>query len=151
MGKPKQALIAGELPWPPISHLMGMGPTEASEGSCAFTMPTSPWLASPSGFVLGGATACLADVVLGAAIQTTVPAGTALAPTDLRVQFIRPVPPDGGLITARAEVVHRGRGMAVSRAEVTHEQGKLIALASASAVIPPGRRSDLGDAAPTLG
>jgi len=146
-----QALIAGELPLSPISHLVGMRPIEASEGSCAFSMPTSPWLTSPSGFVLGGVTACLADVVLGAAIQTTVPAGTALAPTDLRVQFIRPVPPDGGSIIARADVVHRGRGMAASRAEVTNEQGKLLALASASAVILPGRRADLGDAAPILG
>lgn len=146
-----QGLIARELPWPPISYLMGMGPTEASDGTCAFSMPTSPWLTSPSGFVLGGVTACLADVVLGAAIQTTVPAATALAPTDLRVQFIRPVPPDSGSIIARADVVHRGRGMAASRAEVTNEQGKTLALASASAVILPGRRADLSDAAPTLG
>lgn len=145
-----QALIARELPWPPISHLLGMRPIEASEGSCTFSMPTSPWLTSPSGFVLGGVTACLADVALGAAVQTTIPAGSALAPTDLRVQFIRPVPPDGGSITARAQVVHRGRGMAASRAEVTNDQGKLLALASASAVILPGRRADLVDAALTL-
>ena len=146
-----KALIAEELPWPPISHLTGMHAIEASEGSCAFSMPTSPWLTSPSGLVLGGVTACLADVTLGAAVQTTVPAGTALAPTDLRVQFIRPVPPDHGPITARAEVVHRGRGMAASRAEVTNEQGKLVAIASASAVLLPGRRADLRDAAATLG
>ncbi len=146
-----QALIADELPWPPISHLTGMGPTEASEGSCTFRMPTSLWMTSPSGLVLGGMTACLADIALGAAAQTTVPAGTALAPTDLRVQFIRPVPPDGGSITARAEVVHRGRGMVASRAEVINEQGKLIALASASAVLLPGRRADLRDAGSSLG
>jgi uncharacterized protein (TIGR00369 family) len=146
-----EALIARDLPWPPISRLMGMAPTEASEGACAFSMPTSRWLASPSGLVLGGATACLADMALAAAIQTTVPAGTAFAPTDLRVQFIRPVPPDGGLITAHAKVVHRGRGTAASRTEVTNEGGKLLALANASAVILPGRRADLGDAVPSLG
>jgi uncharacterized protein (TIGR00369 family) len=146
-----QALIARDLPWPPISRLMGMRPIEATEGASAFTMPTSRWLTSPSGLVLGGVTACLADAALASAIQTTVPAGTAFASTDLRVQFIRPVPPDGGLITAQAEVVHRGRGMAASRAEVTNEQGKLLALASSSAVILPGRRADLDDAVTTLG
>ena len=41
--------------------------------------------------------------------------------------------------------------MAASRAEVTNEQGKLVALASASAVLLPGRRADLRDAAATLG
>ena len=145
-----QAQIAGDLPWPPISYLLGLGPTEASEGSCTFSMPASGWLTSPSGLVLGGVTACLADIALGAAVETTVPAGTALAPTDLRVQFIRPVPPDGGRISARATVVHRGRGIAATRAEVTNEEGKLLALASASAVILPSRRADLDDAAPTL-
>ncbi len=146
-----QRLIARELPWPPLSHLVGMRPTEASEGSCTFTMPSSAWLTSPSGLVLGGMSACLADVTLGASMQTTVPAGTALAPTDLRVQFIRPVPSDSGLIKARAEVVHRGRTMAVSRAELTNEQGKLLALASASGVLLAGRRADLTDAASSLG
>jgi uncharacterized protein (TIGR00369 family) len=146
-----QAQIAGDLPWPPISHLLGLGPSEATEGSCTFTMPTSAWLTSPSGLVLGGVTACLADVALGAAVESTLPAGTALAPTDLRVQFIRPVPPDSGSMAARAEVVHRGQQMAATRAEVTNVHGKLLALASASAVILPGRRADLDDASPTLG
>jgi uncharacterized protein (TIGR00369 family) len=145
-----RGLVSGDLPRPPLSHLLGMRPTEADEGSCSFTMPANAWLTSPTGLVLGGVTACLADVALGSAVQTTVPAGSALAPTDLRVQFIRPVPPDGGTITARAAVLHRGRAMAASRAEVTNEQGKLVALASGGAVILPGRRADLADA-PALG
>ena len=141
-----RAQVTGELPAPPIHHLLGMLPTNADEGTCAFSMPTSGWITSPSGLVEGGVTACLADIALGGAVQTTVPAGTAVAPTDLRVQFIRPVPPDAGPITARAHVVHRGRGVAAARAEITNEQGKLLALASGSAVILPGRRADLADA-----
>jgi len=145
-----RTLIAGGLPAPPLSHLLGVFPIDASEGSCAFSMPASGWLASPTGLVEGGVTACLADVSLAGAVQTTVPAGTALASTDLRVQFIRPLPADGRSVTARASVVHRGRGVAAARAEVTNEQGKLVALASGSAVILPGRRADLDDA-PALG
>ena len=102
-------------------------------------MPAHGWLASPTGFVEGGVTAFLADCALGGAVQTTVPAGTAIAPTDLRVQFLRPIPTDGGKLTARATVVHRGRGFAAARAEVTNEAGKLVALGGASALIQPGR------------
>jgi acyl-coenzyme A thioesterase PaaI-like protein len=58
-------------------------------------MPATGWLTSPTGLVLGGVTACLADFALGAAMHTTVPPGTAVAPTDLRVRFIRPAPGDG--------------------------------------------------------
>ena len=143
-----QSQVSGELPAPPLSDLTGIMPTAAGEGTAEFTMPATGWLASPTGFVEGGVTALLADCTLGAAIQTTAPAGTAIAPTDLRVQFLRPVSTDGALVTARASVVHRGRSMAVARAEVTNAQGKLVALAGASALILPGRRADLADGPP---
>jgi uncharacterized protein (TIGR00369 family) len=140
-------LVSGELPLPPITHLMGIRPTAAEDGSATFTIPATRWLTSPLGFVEGGVTACVADFALCSAIQTTVPVGTAYAPTELRVQFIRPVPADGRLVTARATVVHRGRGLAVARSDVTNEDGKLVAIANASALILPGRRADLADAA----
>ena len=111
-------------------------------------MPATGWLTSPTGLVLGGVTACLADFALGAAMHTTVPPGTAVAPTGLRVQFIRPAPGDGRQVTARATVVHRGRGLAAARAEVTDSEARLLALADASALILPGRRADLSDAPP---
>jgi uncharacterized protein (TIGR00369 family) len=145
-----RAQATGQLPLPPLHHLLGLQPTSAEEGSCTFSMPTSSWITSPSGFVEGGVTACLADVVLGGAIQTTLPPRTGVAPTDLRVQFIRPVPPDGGPLTASARVVHRGRGVAAARAEITNQDGKLLALANGSAVVLPGRRADLSDG-PVLG
>jgi uncharacterized protein (TIGR00369 family) len=141
-----QGIISGELPAPPITHLMGIRPTEATEGSASFVIPATRWLTSPTGFVEGGITACLADFALISAIQTTVPVGSAFAPTELRVQFIRPVPADDRLVTARGIVVHRGRGLAVSRTEVTNEDGKLVAIGNASALILPGRRADLADA-----
>ena len=50
-----------------------------------------------------------------------------------------PAPPDGGLMTARATLVHRGRSMAVATAEITNEDGKRIALASSSTMLLPGR------------
>jgi acyl-coenzyme A thioesterase PaaI-like protein len=45
-------------------------------------------------------------------------------------------------------VVHRGRGLAYARAEVTDSEARLLALADASALILPGRRADLSDAPP---
>lgn len=143
-----EAIVSGELPAPPSAHFFGIKPTAAEEGACEFSIPAHGWLASPTGFVEGGATAFLADCALGGAVQTTAPAGTAIAPTDLRVQFLRPVPTDNTQLTARASVVHRGRGFAAARAEVTNQQGKLVALAGASVLILPGRRADLHDGPP---
>ncbi len=124
---------------PPIYHLTGLRPTQAGEGSCTFVLPASPWLASPAPVLYGGAIAMLADAALSCAVMTINPAGSSFAPLDLKVNYLRPVLPDGGLMTAKATLVHRGRSMAVATAELTNDNGKRIALASSSVMLLPGR------------
>jgi uncharacterized protein (TIGR00369 family) len=124
---------------PPIYHLTGLRPTEAAEGSCTFVLPASPWLASPAPVLYGGAIAMLADAALSGAIMTINPAGGSFASLDLKLNYLRPVLPDGGLMTARATLVHRGRSMAVATAELFNDDGKKVALASSSAMLLPGR------------
>lgn len=140
-------LITGALEPPPLGYLIGAMPVDASEGRCVFAMPATEWLTSPLGTVEGGVTACLADLSMACAVQTTMPAATAYAPVDLRVQFVRPVLPDGRALTATGTVVHRGRTTAVTRADVTNADGKLVATATGSSLILPGRRPDLRDLA----
>jgi uncharacterized protein (TIGR00369 family) len=124
---------------PPISHLTGLRITQAEEGSATFVLPASPWLASPAPVLYGGAIAMLADAALSCAVMTINPAGASFAPLDLKINYLRPVLPDGNLLTARATLVHRGRSMAVATCEIVNEDGKLIALASSSAMLLPGR------------
>jgi uncharacterized protein (TIGR00369 family) len=124
---------------PPIYHLTGLRPTQAVEGSATFVLPASPWLASPAPVLYGGAIAMLADAALSSAVMTINPAGGSFAPLDLKVNYLRPVLPDGSLLTAHARLVHRGRSMAVATAEVTNEDGKAVALASSSNMLLPGR------------
>src|SRR5260370_14508868 len=81
----------------------------------------------------------LADAALSCAVMTTSPAGSSFAPLDLKVNYLRPVLPDGSLMSARATVVHRGRSMAVATAEITNGEGKRIALASSSNMLLPSR------------
>jgi uncharacterized protein (TIGR00369 family) len=114
-------------------------PTQAEEGRCTFVLPASAWLASPAPVLYGGAIAMLADAALSCAVMTITPAGSSFAPLDLKVNYLRPVLPDGGLMTATATLVHRGRSMAVATAELTNEDGKRIALASSSVMLLPGR------------
>jgi uncharacterized protein (TIGR00369 family) len=80
---------------------------------------------------------------LSAAIQTTLPAGTALAPIDLKVNYLRPLSSDGREATARGTIAHAGRRIAVAHAEVRDADGKQVALATGSAMILPGRAASL--------
>ena len=137
------ALIAGELPRPPIHHLTGLRLTEAREGEAAMVLPCSRWLSTSARTVQGGFTAMLAEAALAAAVYSTAPAGTATATLDLKVNYLRPVFPDDRDLTARARVLHAGRTIAIAAAELTNADGKPVALATGSTMYLLGRPANL--------
>ena len=137
------AFISGELPLSPLHHLTGIRLTDVSDGEVAMVLPCSKWLSTSAGTVQGGFTAMLAEAALAAAVFSTAPAGTATAPLDLKVNYLRPVFPDGKEITARAKVQHRGRTLAIASAELTNAEGKPVALATGSSMLLPGRPASL--------
>ncbi len=139
------AQIAGELPIPPIHYLTGLTLQSADHGQVTFTLPASEWLtAPPPGRVQGGAVALLAEAAFDAAIQARLPAGTALAPVDLKVNYLRPLQADGRPATATGRVLHAGRRIAVAASEVIDADGRRVAVATGSAMLLPGRPASLG-------
>jgi uncharacterized protein (TIGR00369 family) len=109
------------------------------------TLPPTGWLTSPARTVQGGVIAALADITMGVAVETTAPAGTAVAGLDLKVNYLRPVLGDGRDLTARASVIHAGRTLVITRAEVENADGKPVALATGSSMYLPGRPASLGE------
>jgi uncharacterized protein (TIGR00369 family) len=136
--------LAGDLPAPGIHHLTGITPTEVGDGAATVRMPASEWLNSPAGRLQGGAIVMLADQAMLTAVLTTAPAGTAIAGLDLKANFLRPVFGDGADLVASAEVVHRGRTLAISRTRVDNAEGKTVMLATGTAMYLPGRPAGLG-------
>jgi uncharacterized protein (TIGR00369 family) len=106
-------------------------------------LPCSAWLSTALRTVQGGFIAMLAETTLASAAFSTIEPGTALAPLDLKVNFLRPVHPDGRELTARAEVIHRGRRLSISSCRVTNADGKPVALATGSSMYLPGRPANL--------
>lgn len=136
--------VAGRISMPPIHRLTGLHPTEVAQDEVTFVMPASEWLcAPPRDRVQGGAVALLAETALSAASLTRMPAGTALAPVDLKVNYLRPLAADGRRAYARGRVVHTGRRIAVANAEVFDADGKAIAVATGSAMVLPDRPASL--------
>jgi uncharacterized protein (TIGR00369 family) len=122
-----RAYLNGGSPPPPPFHLMGLRPTEVADGLATFTMPASGWLLPPAGFVQLGVLAILADGALGCAIQTALPPGRPYTTSDLSLTFLRPLPADGGTITARARLIHAGASMAVSESLIEDGGGRPVA------------------------
>lgn len=138
-----EAQIEDDLPRPPIHFLTGTRPTKASKGETEFALPCHEWLCSPLATVEGGTIAMVAEHALSSAIQTVLPAGTAFGTIDLKVNFLRPVRPDGRELSARGRIRHSGRQIAVAETEVLNDEGKAVALATGSAMILPGRPASL--------
>lgn len=131
--------MSGEVAPPPFAQLFGIDDIEATEGKFAASMRATPWLTSPAGTLYGGVLAYFADSCLTGSFSSTLEADQIVAPLDLKVQYVRPAWPDGKKLRCEARVVHQGRTFAAAQAEIIHENGKTIALATSSATIISGR------------
>jgi uncharacterized protein (TIGR00369 family) len=129
----------GELPSAPLSNWVGGRHFDFAEGSFSVTFPASLSWTTGGGAFYGGTTALFLDYAMHGAIHTTLPAGTSWGTLDLKVNFLRPVTPDGSELRATAKILHRGKRIAVASAELTGADGKTVALASSSAMLLPGR------------
>ena len=130
---------AGELSEAPFVELFALREVEAREGYFETSMDAGPWYTSPAGTIYGGFLAYLADSVLSGAMATTIPANTVCAPLDLKVNYLRPVFPDGRRLIAKATVVHRGKTLALAECEILNADDKVVVKATSSATIIEGR------------
>ncbi|MCI0635606.1 MAG: PaaI family thioesterase [Actinobacteria bacterium] len=78
-------------------------------------------------------------VAINTAVTTTLPPGTSFGTLDLKVNFLRPVKPDGRDLVARTTVEKRGWAIAVSTARIDDADGRRVAMATGSAMISEGR------------
>ena len=129
----------GERATSPTCSLLGLRFVEVAESSVTLAMPASMWFCTGFGTFYGGAVSAFADASINAAVTTTLPAGTSFATLDLRMNFLRPVTPDGRELIARATVEQRGRTIAVSTVRIDDADGKRVAMATGSAMISEGR------------
>ena len=122
------AIVAGEMPPPPIAVTMRMRPIELGEGRAVFEGEPGEEHYNPIGVVHGGYAATLLDSALGCAVHTTLPAGVGYTSLGLEAKYVRPITRDTGRVLCEANVLYRGRRQATAEANLTAaESGKLLA------------------------
>ncbi|HEX9888104.1 MAG TPA: PaaI family thioesterase, partial [Nitriliruptorales bacterium] len=120
-----RAILAAEVPAPPIALLLGFATTEVSEGEVVMETEPGEHQYNPIGTVHGGVIATLLDSAMGCAVQSTLPAGTGYTTSDLQVRFVRPVLADTGRLRCTGRIVHRGRRTATAEGDLRDAAGKL--------------------------
>ena len=108
-------------------------------------MPSSGWHCSPAPALYGGALAFLAQHTLDTTAFSVLPKGVQYASLDLKIQFLRPVLPETGDLTARGNLIHSGRNILVGRVAIVNAEGKSVALATGSLLVAAdaGRRAEV--------
>jgi uncharacterized protein (TIGR00369 family) len=122
----------GDLPGP-FTSLLGIDfDLDESTNDVLARFQATPWFNSPAGTIYGGMLAALADGLNTAAATTTLDAGTATATLDMKVHFLRPGIADGSTLQGRAEVMHNGKNLIVTRSEIDLASGKPLLIATGS-------------------
>jgi len=134
-----KAIIAGTVPNPPISELLGFHLTEAEEGRAAFEGLPEFRHYNPIGTVHAGLAATMLDSALGCAIFSTIAKGETWTTLELKLNLVRPLTKDTGPVRAEGRVIHRGRTVATSEGDLKDRAGKLYAHASTTCMIFPAK------------
>jgi uncharacterized protein (TIGR00369 family) len=123
-----RAIFDGRLPPPPIAQMMGFAGAEADAGRTVFMSEAGEFLYNPIGVVHGGFAMTLLDSALGCAVHTTLARGERYTSLETKVNFVRPITAETGLVRCEATVLHRGRMVATAEGRLTEERtGKLLA------------------------
>ena len=130
-----RAMIAGELPAPPIMETLDFLLVEADPGRVVFQGRPGFAHYNPMGSVHGGWFATLLDSALGCAVASVLPAGKAYTTAELKINIVRPLTDRVPLVRAESRIIHAGGRMATADAQLTGSDGKLYAHGSTTCFI----------------
>jgi uncharacterized protein (TIGR00369 family) len=130
-----RAMIAGRLPAAPIAGTMGFRLAEVEPGRAVFEGEPGPGLLNPLGGVHGGWALTLIDSATGCALHSTLPAGTGYSTVETKVNFTRPIAPDGGTVRCEGQVLTKGRQIATAEARLLSADGKVLAHGTSTLMI----------------
>lgn len=134
-----QAIIDGTLPQPPIGETLGFHLVEAEPGRAVFAGTPEFRHYNPIGTVHGGFAATLLDSALACAIATTMKKGDVWTTLELKLNYVRPMTTETGVVRAEGRVIHRGRSVATSEGDIKDAAGRLYAHATTTCMIFPAK------------
>jgi uncharacterized protein (TIGR00369 family) len=130
-----QAMLRGELPYPPIARTLDFTLMEVDEGRALFQGTPGPAHLNPMGTIHGGWYATLLDSALGCAVHTRMPAGRGYTTAELSVNLVRAIGNKAPRVRAEGKVIHCGRQLATAEARLYGPDGTLYAHATTTCLV----------------
>jgi uncharacterized protein (TIGR00369 family) len=128
-------IASGEIPQPPICHLLGFRLVEAEPGFAVFELETGEHQLNPAGTVHGGVACTLLDSAMSCAVQTKIPAGSAYTTLELKVNLVRTILATTGLLRCEGRAIHVGSRIGTGEGKLIDREGKLYAHGTTTCMI----------------
>lgn len=130
-----RAMMRGELPRPPIAETLSFTLIEAEAGRVVFEGAPDARFFNPLGSIHGGWSATLLDSCVGCAVHSLLPAGKGYTTVELKVNYVRPVMPESGLLRAEGRAIHVGGRVGMAEGRLVDANGRLYAHATTTCLI----------------
>ena len=130
-----QAMLRGELPYPPIARTLDFLIVEVDAGRAVFQGTPGRAHYNPLGIVHGGWFATMLDSALGCAVHTMMPPGRAYTTVELHVNLVRAITTKVPRVRAEGRVIHCGRQLATAEARLVGPDGRLYAHATTTCLV----------------
>lgn len=138
-----QAIKNGILPPPPISQLLGYTISEVETGRAVFELEPAEYHYNPIGSVHGGVASTILDSAMACAIHTSLPAGKVYTTLEFKVNFIRPITVQAGVVRCEARTIHVGNRIGTAQAKILDARDRLYAHAVTTCLIFDAAESNL--------
>jgi uncharacterized protein (TIGR00369 family) len=130
-----RAIVAGEIPQPPIAEALDMRLTEVEPGRAVFTCDPSEIHYNLIGTVHGGLAATLIDSATGCAVYSALDPGDRWTTLNLSVEYLAGIDQTTGLVTCEARTVRVGRRVGIADAVVRDGSGRVYARGSTTCLL----------------
>jgi uncharacterized protein (TIGR00369 family) len=132
-----QAMIAGEIPVPPIMQTLAYELTAVDQGFARFECDPAEFHYNPIGVVHGGLACTLLDSAMGCAVMTTLDEKSAYTTAQLNVNLTRAITAATGRVVAESRIIQRGARIAVAEGKLIDAKGTLFAHSTTTCMIMP--------------
>ena len=122
-----KALIEGTAPRAPMLELFDINFDSAEPGAVVLTATPTTKYYSPLGFVHGGYAAVLLDSCMAAAIVTSLEPSLSAVTLEYKVNFIKPMSADTGVVRGEGKSLYTGRQMAIAEGRLLDATGRILA------------------------
>jgi uncharacterized protein (TIGR00369 family) len=112
---------------PPVANLVGYKICKVDNGYAAFELNPAEYHYNPFATVHGGILSTLLDTTMTASVLSTLPKGFSCTTIEIKVNFIKPVSVETGILKCEARPIHVGKKLATVEGKMRDKQGVLHA------------------------